>query len=615
MVSELEQPAAASVAPEPVPPPAVCATGHTGLAAARRLQGWRRPWRPLAAAVAVAVVSALALATRPDRAATPTTFPRIVVLPFKNLGPAGQDDVAAGLTEEITGRLSGMRNLHVISRTTAMAFQSGGRTVRDVARDLDVDHVLEGAVAWDAARSPSRVRITVQLIRTADDTHLWSDSFDRAATDLFRLQSEIATRVVGELRANILASERAALEAHAAANLDAYRAYLLGLSYARRADVSRVGMTRTIAALQGAVDLDPGFAPAHAALALAHARYARFGYDSSTERASLVRRAVERAEALAPRTADTYLARAMYLRLVDAPAAGLEVLRQAATLRPRDATIANLHASLLSQIGSWDESFAAAQRAVALDPRDASLLADAALVGLATRRYAQAAHFIDQSIATDPDQLLAYVLQVWCEWLWKGDLRAARTLLDRLPADDWRYAELRFLQGLHEGDVTYALQGLAPFAGTWMRGALLVRPIVLLEAQAWRLKGDAGRAHATFADAARLLAAEVRDTPDDMRLRSSLAIAYAGLGRRDDARREARQAIALMRWPDSLPAATVREDVALALTMIGAHDDALREIARLVAKPAHFSAQVLRLDPRWAPLRAHPAYTRLALDR
>jgi tetratricopeptide (TPR) repeat protein len=212
--------------------------------------------------------------------------------------------------------------------------------------------------------------------------------------------------------------------------------------------------------------------------------------------------------------------------------------------------------------------------------------------------------------------VMAYVVRIWNAWLWQGDLDASRALLRALPAaDDWRFMETRFLQALYERRYDEAVRVLRPFAGTWVRHWILVRPVVLFEAQAWRLQGDRARAAAAFESARALLAAEVLASPDDGRLHGSLAIALAGLGRRADAVRHAERALGLMPHPRAFDTATVREDAALAFTMAGAHDAALDQLSILLATPAHFSAQLLRLDPRWDPLRAHPRYRELTVSR
>jgi TolB-like protein/DNA-binding winged helix-turn-helix (wHTH) protein len=231
----------------------------------------RRTWVPLAAAVALVVIVAGTFWVRGQSA--PPAPPRVVVLPFQNLGAAADEYVPAGITEEITGRLAMVHSLRVVSRTTASHYERSGKSAREIGADLGADYLLEGAVLWEASpRAPGveRVRITAQLIRVADDTHAWTETFDRSIGDLFAVQAEIAVRVVRELRSTLLGSERAALMERPTENIEAYRCYLQGLFYAKRPDFSEEAMATAIRHLQRAADLDPGFAQAQAALALAH---------------------------------------------------------------------------------------------------------------------------------------------------------------------------------------------------------------------------------------------------------------------------------------------------------------------------------------------------------
>jgi len=122
----------------------------------------------------------------------PISFPEwkksIVVLPFENLGRPEDDYFAAGMTEEIISRLAVVPEIGVISRTTAVQYDRAGKTVPQIGKDLGVDYVLEGTVRWDHLHGgPGRIRITPQLIRVADDTHLWAQLYDRIATDLFQI--------------------------------------------------------------------------------------------------------------------------------------------------------------------------------------------------------------------------------------------------------------------------------------------------------------------------------------------------------------------------------------------------------------------------------------------
>lgn len=574
---------------------------------------WRRVAVAVGATAAGLAVAAYFVAATAD---SPAQL-RIAVLPFENLGPSEDQFVAAGLTGEITTRLAALRALRVVSYTSASALAQPGKRAQQLGAELGTDYLLAGAVLSERpAQQSSRVRITAQLVRVADGSQIWSGTFDRDLADLFMMQSEVALRVVRELRSTMFPAERQVLESVPTRNPDAYQAYLQGHFYGRRPDLSDENMARAIQHFEQAVQLDPAFVDAQAALASAHTLYFQFGYDTSQERRDLARRALERAERDGPTQPATLRARARYWLAIGgdperALAAADEVRRQWPN-RPEAIAVGG-HA--LHRLGRWADAAERLKQARDLDPGAASAHSDLALVLIGLQSFPEAQHAIDRSIAIEPDQVLAYVERIWNTWLWKGDIAAARTLIDGLPpVDDWRFVEIRFLQGLYEGDFAAAQRTLAPWSGRWMRTFILARPVVLLLAQAQQLAGDAAAARRSFEEARQVLEAEVQSTPDDGRLRASLALAYAGLGRAADALRESRRALALMPYPEAFDATTVREDAALAATMVGAHDAALTEIATLLSTPAHFSVQSLRLDPRWRPLQAAARYRDLVAD-
>jgi TolB-like protein/DNA-binding winged helix-turn-helix (wHTH) protein len=226
----------------------------------------RRWWWLGTAAV---VVAAAGFSIQPDHSLeAPQVSARqtIVVLPFKNLGPAEDRFFADGMAEEITSRLARVRGLGVISRTSADQYAAAGKTVGQIGAELGVDFVLEGAVQWERQQGgPSRVRIMPQLIRVADDVHVWSRVYTRDLVEIFRLQTELTQAVVGELDVGLRAWEQGALETRPTENLQAYQAYLRGLDAAAR--YSGDDDTRlAVHMFQRAVELDPDFALAHARL-------------------------------------------------------------------------------------------------------------------------------------------------------------------------------------------------------------------------------------------------------------------------------------------------------------------------------------------------------------
>ena len=237
----------------------------------------RRRFVGLALAGVAVLVAAGVLVLRLKPAgpsARATGPPKIVVLPFENLGSQEDAYFAAGMTEEITSRLANVQGLGVISRTSAVGYDRRGKTIKQIGSDLGVDYVLEGSVRWDrGAGRESRVRITPQLIRVADDTHVWADRYDRVLADVFAMQSEVAENAVKAMGVALLPRERTALKAVSTNDLEAYDLYLraqaarkrrrgqgthrrVRCGCARRRSIATPGSRRPLRGLPGAAPVD-----------------------------------------------------------------------------------------------------------------------------------------------------------------------------------------------------------------------------------------------------------------------------------------------------------------------------------------------------------------------
>jgi TolB-like protein len=191
----------------------------------------------------------------------------LVVLPFVNLGSPIDKYFADGITEEITARLASLQGLGVIARTTAIQYKDTDKTAREIGEELGVDYVLEGTVRWEnPAAGPGRVRVTPQLIRVVDDTHVWADIYEEPLESVFEVQTQIAERVVDALDVTIVEPERLALQEQPTENLDAYRSYQLGNQLLKRS-TSPTAAQQAIEMFELAVEYDPDFELARTKLA------------------------------------------------------------------------------------------------------------------------------------------------------------------------------------------------------------------------------------------------------------------------------------------------------------------------------------------------------------
>jgi len=317
--------------------------------------------------------------------------PAVAVLPFENRSGLEQDIYFTdGVHDEILGRLSGVSALKVISRTSVMSYRGSPKNVRDIAAELGVGAVLEGAVQ----RAGDQVRIIVQLIDARSDAHLWSQTYDRQLDpeNLFRVQSEIATQVANALSAELTPVERARVTHVPTLNLSAYRHYMLGRHFWNRRD--QEGMDSAAVHFQAALREDPQYARAHAGLADVHL----LGYGPAGDGGlPLALAAARRALAIDPALAEahTSLAYATMLYEWDWAAAERSFLR-AIELDPSYATAHQWYAELLVTLGRTEEAIREVRVAESLDPLSMIISWNVARILAFSRRHEEALAQLDR---------------------------------------------------------------------------------------------------------------------------------------------------------------------------------------------------------------------------
>jgi serine/threonine-protein kinase len=552
-----------------------------------------------------------------DAAGPPQTA--IAVLPFQNLsGDGPYTYFAGGLHDELLTQLAKVAALKVISRTSVMGYTGPDiPPLRQIASELDVGSVLEGSVQIVG----DRLRVNVQLIDAATDEHLWAESYDRTLDDAFAIQSDVAQQVVAAVGAALGESEHQALAEAPTADPEAYRLYLQGRTYYRRPGYRREDYEAAQRVYERALALDSTFALAHAGLSKVHGSMWFMRYDPSPARLARQREAAGTALRLAPDLPGAHSAMGFVHQIGQDWEAALEEDGMALQGLPNDAELWGNLAYAHREQGNWDEVDAATERAIELDPRNATYFYD--LRGntyLVTRRYAQAVAAYDRAMTLAPDLHDAAVFKGIAYLHWTGSLDTLRAVVEQVPPD----VELgglgtgRTLRGLvliweRDPDGLLALLGNA--GESVFETMAYYCPTSLAAAWAHEMRGDDGAARLAF-DAARVfLDSVVAVLSIDWRVHGARGLALAGLGRRAEALREARwleQSVVYREDAYWGPAAA--EERARILAQAGEADAALEEIERLLAGPASgftLSVHTLRMDPRWDPLREHPRFQRL----
>jgi serine/threonine-protein kinase len=533
------------------------------------------------------------------------------VLPFKNLGPPEDAYFADGITEEVTSRLASLSGLGVISRTSADHYRNSTMPLRDIAQELGAEYVLEGSVRWERdAGGKGRVRVTPQLIRVSDDSHLWAQRYDAELSGVFEVQARIAERVARELAIALRGSERAHLDAHPTGSMEAHDSYMRAEQLRMRAGTHPPSLARAVELYEGALEADPEFALALAKLAITHVTLYQKWSDRREERLVLARRAADSALRVDPTLPEASLALGRYYEMRGQLDSALAAFALAERGRPNDAGMLTSTGIALARRGRWPEALAKVQRAAELDPRSVEAnLAAAEAFGL-TRDYPAAMRYAERAIAADSDAVDPHHIKAQLLVLLGNRAASTETVrraIVRLGAERVAASEgfNRMPLPLDSADVE-VLERVRP-------SAFQNNQILYLY---WRmLLFDYRRPELAQVYADSLLHAGgrlIQDRSQDYQLHGGLAWINAMLGRHDVAVAEARRTMELM--PITRDAVEWGEAVRRAAGIYvraGRMDDAVDALEQLLGAPSWISVAALRTDPQWAPLRGHPRFERL----
>ena len=549
----------------------------------------------------------------PPGEAVAKTRQRIVVLPLENLGPAEHAYFAAGVTEEIASRLASVSALNVISRTTARQYDRADKTLQEIGADLGIDYLLDGTVRWNINQTgDSRVRVTPQLIRVSDDSQVWSQTYDRVIDDIFAVQSEIASEVIHQLDIVLLEPELEALASRPTRNLTAYQAYLRGMDYASRREPDPETWQLAVQMFQRAVGLDPRFALAYAELSEAHSLMYHWIIDRTPERRELARIAAERALEIDPDLPEGHRARAYYYyRGHRDYEAALREFDIAARALPNDSQLLEGIAYIRRRQGLFEDAASQLERALEIQPKSDWIAAELAQTYTTMRRYESADRFYHLAISLTPDQPAPYQSRVRNYLLWRGDTTASRRTLESMPRQDTTSSVLAWFNlELIERNYHDALLRLQRNTKAKLIGVESASyPRSLLQALVYRRLDQQEIAQDLFENARLMLEGRLPEGRIDPRLRITLAMAYAGLGRKEDALREG--LLAVEQYPietDAFIGPRFVEHLAAVYVMVGEPDAALDRIEYLLSIPSDLSIASLRIDPRWDALREHPRF-------
>ena len=371
----------------------------------------------------------------------------IAVLPLENLShDPEQEYFADGMTEELITNLGKIGALRVISRTSVMRYKGTKKPLPEIAKELNVDALVEGTVL----RSGNRVRVTANLLYARTDRHLWAESYERDLRDVLSLQDEVARAIAEEIKIKITPQEQARLAGALPVNPEAYRLYLEGRYHSNKRTLP--GFEKSIQLFQQATAKDPGFALAYAGLAEANGLLPFYGGASSKEAFPKAKAAALKAVELDNSLAEAHAALGFVLFYGDWdwPATEIE-LKRAIELKPSYVVSHHWYAEYLSVMGRHDQAIAEIKRAQELDPLSPLLFAIGGEVCTLARHYDEVIEQCHRALDLDPNYALAHD-NIAAGYLGKGMYKEA--------ADE--YVKADQLYGLTDSSgqaLAYALTG------------------------------------------------------------------------------------------------------------------------------------------------------------
>jgi serine/threonine protein kinase/Tfp pilus assembly protein PilF len=546
----------------------------------------------------------------------------IAVLPFENLSSDKENAYfAEGIQDEILTRLSKISDLKVISRTSTQHYQSAPKNLREIAKQLGVAHILEGSVQ----KSADTVRVNVQLIKAASDSHLWSDTFDRKLTDILSVESEVAKTIADQLRAKLTGHEQEVIAAKATDNPEAYDAYLRGLAYTLKTGFTPANSLGAQKYLKQAVQLDPNFALGWALLSYVDASgYLTQSLQPTETLREEARQAADTALRLQPKLGEAVFAKGFYhyacLRDYDT---AVDYLEQAHRLLPNNSRIPQSLAYVERRRGNWDKSDAHFNEAEKLDPRNVNLLSQHARSYICLRRFPEALAKLEQILNITPDDIDTLVLKARIAQA-EGDLPRAAALLGplRLGADYANALETQVYQAILESHPAAVIAQLKQILATpdqalgYYNGELR-----FWLGWAQEVSGDHDGARESWGQARTELESFLKEQPGNIVLMGDLALTNMALGDNTAALTLTERAIAMMSIEkDALTGPRPLDILARVAARAGDADRAISTLAKLLSIPYEaplaanppLTPALLRLDPMFERLRKDPRFQKLA---
>jgi non-specific serine/threonine protein kinase len=528
---------------------------------------------------------------------------KIAVLPFEDMSPQkDQEWFCNGISEELINRLAKISAFQVTARTSAFSFKGKSLDIPAIGKRLNVDTIVEGSVR----KAGNKLRITAQLIKVADGYHIWSETYDRSLEDVFAIQDQISLSIAEKLKVSLLREESAELKSRPTKNLAAYNLYLRASSYYINHSGEK-GSRTAAQMIEKAITLDPNFALAYTKLSFLYSWIYLWDRDDAT--LAKAKDAVNKAFKINPNLPEAYVALGYYYSwgYFDYGRA-LEQFKIAQKSLKNNADLLAGIGSVQKRLGKLEQSILNFKRALEINPLDHGLVGGLGLNYQQLRRYKEAEETFNLGISMVPDKFGFYLMKINLYLLWHGSTEKAFQVLEEAPEVIHSLPSDALVKlYIYDGNFQKALKlttFFGPGAGkelglAWIHGLMKQK--------------DLEKKH--YNSAREILEKRIGEKNKKhwpAMSHANLGIAYAGLGRKEEAIRQGKRAVELAPiTKDWFGHPIFLQNLAEIYVMVGEFDLAIDQLEFLLSIPSGISVPLLRIDPTWNPLRNNPRFQKL----
>ncbi len=532
----------------------------------------------------------------------------IAILPFENLGlEDNKNPLHDAIPIALIMELQNVEGFIIRPRGSTLKYKETNLRSPEIGKELIVNFLLTGYLQQQG----TNVLVNIMLIHAASEEVIWQQSFEMEIDNIFQVQRDISKQVASALKNNFIAKEEDITD-----NPDAYMAFLTGLNYYWK-DLSGSDIRLAIRYFGKAVELDSTFIQAYVKLSTANCWMYHLYFDRTPDRLQQARKFIEKAYEIDPGNADINLAEGIYYYAIHDYEKALEKFNLPGGLVFDDFEFNYSFAALYRRQRKLDKAIEYFLKAAEADPQNKLVLIELAETYLLLREYDQAEKYFDQILLMGRSYEINFINEIYLYILWEeGTEKSRQALMEAKSLTGNESCSLlthhHVLIDLIDGKYEDALNTLTKESFYTIANQFVYNPKSLYFARIYHEQNNIELAIAYW-DSARIhLEAKIDVSPQDSRYHSSLGIAYAGLGRKNEAVKAGETAVKLMPIQKDFYRAIFRlEDLARIYTMVGEYDMAIKQIKQLLSMPSFMSVNLLKKDPVWKPLKSHPDFNRL----